>query len=223
MRRTWQTYHQPPTLDEALRLLEELGSRARVVAGGTDLIVELSRNVKPTSTLIDITRIEELRGIRDEGDAIVLGALATHNDVIASSLCVESALPLAQACIELGAPQLRSRATVAGNLVTGSPANDTISALIALDASLTLASAHGTRSVKLTEFYPGFRQTLLQPAELVTAITIPKLQATERGLFVKLGLRRAQAISVIHFAIVLDLDGDVVRSARVAGREDIDP
>jgi carbon-monoxide dehydrogenase medium subunit len=216
MRRTWQTYHQPPTLDEALRLLAEMGSRARVVAGGTDLIVELSRNVKPTSTLIDITRIDDLRGIRDDGDAIVLGALATHNDVIASSLCVESALPLAQACIELGAPQLRSRATVAGNLVTGSPANDTISALIALDASLTLASAHGTRSVKLTEFYPGFRQTLLQPDELVTAITIPKLQATERGLFVKLGLRRAQAISVIHFAIVLDLDGDVVRSARVA-------
>ena len=130
MRRTWQTYHQPATLDDALRLTIELGASARVVAGGTDLIVELSRGVKPTSTLIDITRIAALRGIRDEGDAVVLGALITHNDVLASSLCRESALPLVQACLEIGAPQLRSRATVAGNVVTGSPANDTISALI---------------------------------------------------------------------------------------------
>ena len=216
MRRTWQNYYQPATLDEALHLLATNGSGARVVAGGTDLVVELSRNVKPTSTLIDITRVEELRGIRDDGDWIVVGGLATHNDILASRTCVEFALPLAQACLEIGAPQLRSRATVAGNLVTGSPANDTISALIALNASITLTSLGGAREVRLDEFYPGFRQTLLQPDELVTKITIPKLKPTERGLFVKLGLRRAQAISVIHFAIVVELDREVVQAAQVA-------
>ncbi|MBA2468066.1 MAG: FAD binding domain-containing protein [Chloroflexia bacterium] len=216
MRRTWQTYHQPATLEDALRLHVDMGPSARVVAGGTDLIVELSRGVKPTSTLIDITRIAALRGIRDDGDTIVLGALTTHNDVLASPLCREMALPLAQACLEIGAPQLRSRATVVGNVVTGSPANDTISTLIALDAAITLASEVGQRTVKVADFYPGFRQTLLQPEELVTSISIPKLKPTERGLFVKLGLRRAQAISVIHFAIVVDMDEDVVRSARVA-------
>jgi len=216
MRRTWQTYYQPTTLDDALRLRTESGHSARVVAGGTDLIVELSRGVKPASTLIDITRVAALRGIRDEGDTIVLGALTTHNDVLASSLCRESALPLVQACLEIGAPQLRSRATVVGNVVTGSPANDTISALIAMDASITLANLNGQRTVKLIEFYPGFRQTLLQPDELVISISVPKLASTQRGLFVKLGLRRAQAISVIHVAIVVDFDGEVVSSARVA-------
>jgi carbon-monoxide dehydrogenase medium subunit len=216
MRRTWQTFFQPTTLDETLALLSEHRDRARIVAGGTDVLVELSRDVKPTTTLIDITREADLGGVTDDGDTIRLGALATHNDVLASPPCVERALPLAQACLEVGAPQLRARATVAGNLVTASPANDTISALIALDASLALASVRGERTVRLAEFYPGFRQTVLQPDELVTAITVPKMRPTERGLFRKLGLRRAQAISVIHFAIVVDLDGDTVRNARVA-------
>jgi len=216
MLRTWNTYYQPSTLPEALDLLARFGPNARVIAGGTDVIVELSRGVKPTDTLIDITRIDSLRGIDADVDRIVLGGLATHNDVLASADCVGSALPLAQACLEIGAPQLRSRATVAGNLVTGSPANDTISALVALDASLTLVSARGEREVRVADFYPGFRQTLLQPDELVTRITVPRLREDERGIFVKLGLRRAQAISVIHFAIVVRLDGNAVRDARVA-------
>jgi len=114
MRRTWQTYHQPATLDDALSLVSTEGSSARVVAGGTDLVVELSRGVKPTDTLIDISRIAALRGIRDDGDAIVLGALATYNDVLASPACREFALPLAQACLEIGAPQLRARAWANG-------------------------------------------------------------------------------------------------------------
>ena len=127
MRRTWQTFFQPTTLDETLALLSEHRDRARIVAGGTDVLVELSRDVKPTTTLIDITREADLGGVTDDGDTIRLGALATHNDVLASPPCVERALPLAQACLEVGAPQLRARATVAGNLVTASPANDTIS------------------------------------------------------------------------------------------------
>lgn len=216
MRRTWQTYYQPTTLEEALALRARLGESARMVAGGTDVVVELSRGVKPTTTLIDVTRIEALRGIVETAQGIELGALATHNDVIASEACVRDALPLAQACIEIGAPQLRSRATVAGNVVTGSPANDTISALMALDAVVTLASVRGERQVRIAEFYPGFRQTVLRPDELVTSILIPKPEPGERGLFVKLGLRRAQAISVIHFAVVAAFDGDVVRSSRAA-------
>lgn len=216
MRRTLQTYYQPATLTDALRLASESGPVARIVAGGTDLIVELSRGVEPASTLIDVTRIDALRGIRETDDAIELGALTTHNQVLASLPCREFASPLVQACLELGAPQLRARATVVGNLVTGSPANDTISALTALDASIRLASLAGERTVKLADFYPGFRQTAMQPGEIVTSISIPKLKPTERGLFVKLGLRRAQAISVIHFAIVIDLDGELVRSSRVA-------
>lgn len=220
MRQTWSAYYQPTTLAEALDLLSRHGASARIIAGGTDVLVELSRGVKRTETLIDISRIAELRGIRVDDETIMLGALTTHNDVISSDTCVQDALPLAQSCIEIGAPQLRTRATVAGNLCTASPANDTISALIALDAELVLVSAASERIVPIFTFYTGFRSTLLRPDELIREIRIPRLTSTRRGMFVKLGLRRAQAISVIHVAIVLgverDGDGDRVTDARVA-------
>ena len=211
----WQSYFQPVSLNEALALLAQYEGRARVIAGGTDVLVELSRGVKPTETLIDITRVEELRYLRDEGDTIRLGALATHNDVIASSACVAHALPLAQACWEVGAPQIRTRATVAGNLITASPANDTITPLMALGAEVTLVSATGERVVPLSEFFPGFRRTALQPNELLRELRFPKLNDRQRGLFLKLGLRRAQAISVINVAFVLTFDGDVVERAAI--------
>jgi carbon-monoxide dehydrogenase medium subunit len=202
----WQTYFQPTTLSQALELLAHHAGQARLVAGGTDVLVELSRGVRPTATLIDISRLSELKYVRHAGDLICIGGLATHNDVIASSACVRYALPLAQACCEVGAPQIRTRATVAGNLATASPANDTITPLIALGAELVLASASGERGLPLREFYPGFRQTALRPDELVREIRVPALRANQRGLFVKLGLRRAQAISVIDLAIVLTLE-----------------
>jgi carbon-monoxide dehydrogenase medium subunit len=217
MREKWQHYEQPTSLDAALALLDRYRDAARIVAGGTDLVVELSRGVKPARTLIDITRLDELRSVREEAGAIRLGGLTTHNDVIASAACVRGALPLAQACREVGAPQLRARATVAGNLVTASPANDTISALNALDATLVLASVDGEREVPIRDFYPGFRRTVLQPNELIREIRIPALTGRQRGLFLKLGLRQAQAISVIHIAMVLDLGAaGAVQEARIA-------
>ncbi len=212
----WKTYLQPVSLDDALALLAEHGASARVVAGGTDLLVELSRGIRPTETVIDISTIVELRGIRFADGVVSLGALATHNDVVRSEVCQRHALPLAQACWEVGAPQLRTRATVAGNLVTGSPANDTITPLIALGAEVVLTGARGERVVALGEFYTGVRRTVLRPDELLREIRFPALSGGKRGLFVKLGLRRAQAISVIDAAIVLDFDGEVVTGARIA-------
>jgi carbon-monoxide dehydrogenase medium subunit len=212
----WHTHLQPATVPEALTLLREHAGTARVVAGGTDVLVELSRGVKPTDTLIDVTVLRELKYVRDEAGVIALGALATHNDIIASPACVERALPLAQACWEVGAPQIRTRATIAGNLITASPANDTIPPLLALGASVVLASLDGEREVPLAEFYPGFRRTVLRPDELLREIRIPALGTDQRGLFLKLGLRRAQAISVIDLALVLTFDDETVTDARIA-------
>lgn len=211
----WSTYFQPRSLDEALRLLDEHAGNARLIAGGTDVLVELSRGIRPTETLIDLTAIPALRYVREDAGQIRIGALATHNDVIASPLAVAHALPLAQASWEVGAPQLRTRATVAGNLVTASPANDTITPLIALDAEVVLASVDGERTLPLRDFYVGFRKTALAPNELVREIRVP-IVANRRGLFVKLGLRRAQAISVIDLAIALTVDGEVIEDARIA-------
>jgi xanthine dehydrogenase iron-sulfur cluster and FAD-binding subunit A len=212
----WKTYLQPQTLDEALALMEAHAGQSRVIAGGTDVIVELSRGIKPTSTLIDVTAIPGLRSIAIDGRTISLGALTTHNDVVASLLCRTRALPLAQACWEVGAPQIRNRGTIAGNLVTASPANDTITPLIALDAEVTLRQRDGERRLPLREFYLGVRRTTLAPNELLTQIRFPALGSDQRGRFVKLGLRAAQAISVIDFAIVLTFDGATVAGARVA-------
>jgi carbon-monoxide dehydrogenase medium subunit len=211
----WQSYLQPSSLKETLALLHEQGRQARLIAGGTDVLVELQRGIHPTTTLIDISALHDLKYVHHENGWFRLGALATHNDVVASSACVQYAPPLAQACWEVGAPQIRTRATLAGNLVTASPANDTITPLLALDAEVVLASSQGERVVPLRDFYCGVRRTVLQPHELLREIRFPAMTAQQRGLFLKLGLRRAQAISVINVAFVLRFADAYVSDAQI--------
>jgi carbon-monoxide dehydrogenase medium subunit len=211
------SYLQPRTLAEALTLLERDAAGARVVAGGTDLMVELRRGVRPAATLVDLTGLrDELDFIHEDDERLTFGALTTHNTIVSSSRCAAVALPLAQACVEIGAPQIRTRATLAGNVVTASPANDTISALVALDAHVHIAGSRGSRILDIADFCTGFRTTALAPGELVRAISVRKTSAARRGIFLKLGLRRAQAISVVNAAVVLTFDGAHVRDARIA-------
>ena len=207
----------PDTVEAALALLAEHGDRARLVAGGTDLLIELDRRVGPDiDTLIDITRIAGLDQIDVGEDTIRIGALVTHNQAATDTRIQARATCLAQACLEVGSPALRNRATIVGNVVTASPANDTISALRALDAQVEIASVDRRRSMPLADFHLGVRRTALEPAELVTAITFPVPAPTDRTLYLKLGLRRAQAISVVHVALSAGFDGDVVTRARIA-------
>ncbi|MEL7436092.1 MAG: FAD binding domain-containing protein, partial [Chloroflexota bacterium] len=216
----WEAYHNVSRVDEALALLDEHGERARIIAGGTDILIELEQGKRPdVDVLIDITRIANLDAVEEDGDFIRLGALVNHNHVVGSDLLREHALPLVQASWEVGAPQIRNRATVAGNLITGSSANDTITPLTALGAEIELRSIRETRTIPISEFYTGLRQTVMRSNEMLTAIRIPKRDEKQRGVFIKLGLRRAQAISVVNCAVVLsqDADGTVTRASIALG------
>jgi len=212
----WHDYVNASSVEEVLDLLDWKREAARIVAGATDLLLEMERGLRRNiGTLIDITRIPGLDAIRRERDGrIHLGPLVTHNDVACSKLLQEAAYPLARACWEVGSPQIRNRGTIAGNLVTASPANDTITPLVALDATVTLRSKGGSRTVALADFYQGVRKTVLSPDEMLIDIAFSPLEG-RRGTFVKFALRRAQAISLVTAAILLQLEGGRVQQASI--------
>jgi xanthine dehydrogenase iron-sulfur cluster and FAD-binding subunit A len=213
----WDEYRCATSTDEVIQFLVTKKGRARIIAGGTDLILEIEHGAhKNIDSLIDISRIPGLDQIHlTEDDCIHLGPLVTHNQCVASKLIRERAYPLARACWEVGAPQIRNRGTVAGNLITASPANDTITALIALDARLVLKSIRGERTVQLKEFYTGVRKTTLLSDEIVIDIWFHALKKNQSGTFIKLALRRAQAISLVNVAILLTFDQAIIQTAAI--------
>lgn len=213
----WHDVLTAANIEDVLEALHQKGENARIIAGATDLILEMERGVrKGIELLVDISRIPGQDQITLDEDGIIhLGPLVTHNHCAASKLIQESAFPLARACWEVGSPQIRNRGTVAGNLITASPANDTITPLVALGASVTLRSSTGTRSVPLDQFYLGVRRTVMQPDEMLVNITFPALQTDQRGTFVKFALRRAQAISLVNVAVIVTLKSDIVQAAAI--------
>jgi carbon-monoxide dehydrogenase medium subunit len=218
--RSVETIHRPSSVEDALKLLAADNSR-RPLAGGTDILLDLHRGGPGASVqLIDLTAIEGFDRVHGDEEMLILGGGVRHGQVVADPRFIERATPLAQACLEIGSPQLRNRATIAGNLATASPANDSISALMALGAGVELSRWDGknvvSRRVDVDSFFTGFRTTVMGEDELITSITVPTLTDGMRGLWVKLGNRRAQAISVIHAAFVLRFDGDQVRHGRMA-------
>lgn len=212
----WKNYIQPTSIERVLEILAERGESSQIVAGGTDLVLEMeSGDREGVDTLIDVTRIPDLDRIcLDDEDVIHLGPMVTHNQCAASKLIREFAFPLAQAAWSVGVPQIRNRGTVAGNLIKASPANDTIPPLMALDAKVTLRSKAEERIVTLDKFYLGVGKTVMKPEEMLVDISFPAMDVhNQRGFFYKVGLRRTQAISVVNLAVVLTFSDDQVTKA----------
>jgi len=214
----WESYYTATSLDDVVELLGEHGDRARIVAGGTDLLVELRNGARRPEIVIDVSRVGGLDTLRLGKDGVVhIGPMVTHAQAAASPMLQKHALPLAQSCWWVGAPALRNRGTIAGNLVTASPANDTITALVALDAWVTLHSVRGSREVPLVDFYQGVRRTVMAPDEVLTEVSFKGLGESHLGAYLKIGLRRVLAIAVTNVAIALTMGGDdIVTEAQIA-------
>jgi CO/xanthine dehydrogenase FAD-binding subunit len=192
-------------------VVEALGSEpdALVLAGGTDLMVDINAGRLRPSTVVSLARVPELRGWRRDGDELVLGACLTYAELERGDLA--GLVPaLAQAARTVGSPQIRNAATLGGNLGTASPAGDMLPVLAAMDAVVELAGRDGRRSVPLLELVTGVKRLDLHPGELITGARVPVLRGPQE--FLKVGPRNAMVISVVMVAVLLDLDGRRVRA-----------
>lgn len=212
------TFLTPHSLSEALFLLREHAGRIKPIAGGTDLMVELrggDEKLESMDYALDLTALSELRAITLENGLVSIGAMATHNDVAASALVRSAAAMLAEASASVGAQQIRNAATIGGNVCNAAVAADTLSPLAALDARVTLLSVSGARELALSEFILGAGKTALQPDELLTKISFAPLSGWQ-SRFVKLGRRKALAISRMNASVALRFERGAVAEARVS-------
>jgi len=209
------TAQSPATLTEAYALLSERGRAMKVIAGGTDLMVLMNAHMLDAAEFLDLWRLDELRGITDEGDALRVGALTTYTQLIRSKLIQRHVPALVAASRTIGAIQIQNRGTIGGNIVNASPAGDSLPVLAAYDAEVELGSSRGTRRVPFNEFYAGYRRTMLQTDELVLAVRIPKLKEGERDFFWKVGTRRAQAISKTVLAARAAMSGETIEAISI--------
>lgn len=207
-------YVAPETVDDALAALAEAGEDAKVIAGGQSLMPVLRLRLAAPTTVIDLGHIDELRGVREDGDSLVIGAMTTHYDVLRSSLVHRHALLLAEATHTVADAQIRHRGTLGGALAHADPAGDLCAPVLALDASLTIAGQSGRRTVPVADFFVDFFTTALQPDEILVDIRIPK--HTDWAARYEKFSRIAQAWSIIAVAATVDVDGGVIRTARVA-------
>ena len=171
------------------------------IAGGTDLMVRITGEIgEPPGRLLDVWRLDELRGITSDGGAITLGALTTYTEIRRSATCREHLPALVEAAATIGAAQIQNRGTLGGNIANASPAGDTLPVLLALDAEIVVGGPRGERTVPANEFWVAYRRTALAPDELIIRVRIP-VRGGREARFRKIGTRRAQAISKVVMAV----------------------
>jgi carbon-monoxide dehydrogenase medium subunit len=206
-------YVAPSTVDEAIRALSEAGEDAKLIAGGQSLLPVLRLRMAAPTTLIDLGRISELRGVRDDGDAIVIGATTTHHEVMRDPLIADHAELLAKATATVADPQVRHRGTFGGSLAHADPAGDLLAPTLALDAEMVVRGMDGTRTVPAAEFFSDFFTTALAPDEILVEVRVPKHTAW-RAHYEKFN-RVAQAWSIVAVAATVRTEGGTIAEARI--------
>lgn len=213
-------YYRPASVKEACELLNRYQDEAKVIAGGTDLLVQVRSEDKKLAgmkAVIDITHINELRHIHEADGVIKIGPIVTHDQIYNSPMLRSAAPLLPVACNTVGSPQIRHRGTIGGSICNASPAADPVPALVALDAEVKLESVRGERVVPMVSIFERPYKTNIAADELLTEISFKRLTDASKTAFIKLGRRKALAIARMNVAVVIELDDQgVVTEARIA-------
>jgi len=207
-------YHAPTTVEEALQLLATSGDDVKILAGGQSLIPVLRLRLAAPEVMIDLGKITELRGIRDDGDALVIGAMTPHSEVASSPLVRQHATVLAEAAETVADPQVRHRGTFGGALAHADPAGDLPAPVLALGAELEIAGPGGRRTVPAAEFFQGLFATAIGEDEILTQVRVPK--HTGWGGHYEKFTRVAQQWSIVAVAAAVRAEGGSIAEARVA-------
>jgi len=208
-------YHAPTTVAEALKLLTSLGGDAKLLAGGHSLLPMMKLRFAQPAHLIDLNRIESLRGIREDGGEIVIGAMTVENDLLDSRLLQQKVPLLPEVVRQIADPQVRNRGTIGGDIAHGDAANDHPAVAIALDATLVLEGPKGRRSVKADNFYHGMYFTELAEDEILCEIRVPAFAAGTGYAYAKLK-RKTGDWAAAAAAVVMRMNGGKVESVRIA-------
>jgi carbon-monoxide dehydrogenase medium subunit len=207
-------YVAPSSVEEALSALAEHGDDAKILAGGQSLLPVLRMRLNAPELVIDLGRIDSLRGVRDDGDALVIGALTTHSEMVTNDLVREHALLLSKAAAEVADSQIRHRGTFGGSCAHADPAGDMGSAALAMDAAFVIAGPGGTRTVPATEFFVDLFETAIGDDEILTEIRVPK--KTGWGAHYEKFVRVAHQWPIVAVAATVNASGGTISEARVA-------
>jgi CO/xanthine dehydrogenase FAD-binding subunit len=216
---SWEQYLRPGTLEQALTILAEADGSARIVAGGTDLLLDIQQGRHPpVSRMVDITGIPELQAIAATDEEIYLGAAATHSTIVEDPLLKEHAACLVEACGLIGGPQVRNVATIGGNVAHALPAGDGTIALLALDAQAQIASRDGRRWSDLEHLFRGPGETTFDRSrEILVGFRLKKRRAGETSAFRRIMRPQGVAIAILNMAVWLSRPGgSIVEDVRVA-------
>lgn len=205
------------SIEQVLELLQEFKSEAKVIAGGTDIIIALRNSKISPKVLIDIAKIEELRKIQTIDNKILIGAAVTYTQIVENELFKENLYGLYKACKMVGSPQIRNKGTIGGNIANASPAADSIPPLIALGAILKIANIKGIREVLLEDYFSDKNVYGIKDDELLISVEFEKPKDNQILSFGKLGLRKALAISRITVSTFIGLDHEFnIENIRIA-------
>lgn len=207
-------YHRPSSIEQAVRLLADLGDEARPLAGGHSLIPMMKLRMAAPEHLIDLGGIADLKGVRDQGASIIIGAMTTQNELIHSDLLAAKLPIIRETSLLIADPQIRYVGTLGGNVANGDPGNDMPALMMCLDATYHIAGPSGSRTIKARDFYEGAYFTALEPGEIVTSVEIPVPPAGHGYAYEKLK-RKIGDYATAAAAVVLSFSGGKVATCAI--------